>query len=670
MFRRTCKLGIWCVASAALFWPAWARAELLAAASPQAALPDQTAYASDIPNAWWSLENQLTLPSKGELGPPFLAGKMAVTDKTKAVVDGKPLDGEAAPPKNSAAKKLPAGLAGKKPATGGSMPEGRTIIDIQESQRTETLKISNGDHGIASAQMVNLNPEIGSWYVLRVKWAGDSREYVFHLEITAPGAGMGMDQAAPGQLLILENGAAQSCSFFAKDKKNALLATLKSPEAYTMFCNDKLMTRNKVDGRKTTKEWVSEFLRDNVWGGERLTSMVKENFFKDKFVIAGEVDSAAKGQGMARQDSKAPDAAKIAPASKDLALVPTGLGLSAATESGGKMTVGRWYEMKTVDGVYVSAIEPDFIDSEILNSYKSLANRFDNVEAKAIAYLVAFDLKDYDINFAVGTDHPRVDWSPRVLPDAKVEEMPGPDGIGNWAPLVTTGMVPPRLTNRVVATFTGGFKRDHAALKWGPLAYKNRGSHYGVLENGVVFSRLNPGLSTIYRGKNGDVEMKTWEDQDAQTVGSLTFARQNGVPIVEWDSAAQRAMPGKLVRQWGPGNWSGSEDSKLRSLRAGVCLQQNQGKKFLIYGYFSGATPSVMARVFQAYGCRYAMHLDMNALEHTYLAIYARDANNMSIEHLITGMSVLDKKVKNRDIPRFLGFSDNRDFFYIYKRTP
>ena len=39
-----------------------------------------------------------------------------------------------------------------------------------------------------------------------------------------------------------------------------------------------------------------------------------------------------------------------------------------------------------------------------------------------------------------------------------------------------------------------------------------------------------------------------------------------------------------------------------------------------------------MARVFQAYGCRYAMLLDMNALEHTYLATYHMAGDNLVVD--------------------------------------
>jgi hypothetical protein len=56
-------------------------------------------------------------------------------------------------------------------------------------------------------------------------------------------------------------------------------------------------------------------------------------------------------------------------------------------------------------------------------------------------------------------------------------------------------MVSPTLVKRTVATFTGGFKREHGAFKYGDFASRNRGSHYGFLEEGVVFSRPQPGRS-------------------------------------------------------------------------------------------------------------------------------------------------------------------------------
>jgi hypothetical protein len=76
-----------------------------------------------------------------------------------------------------------------------------------------------------------------------------------------------------------------------------------------------------------------------------------------------------------------------------------------------------------------------------------------------------------------------------------------------------------------------------------------------------------------------------------------------------------------------------------------------------------------MARVFQAYQCNYAMLLDMNALEHTYLALYRRSGTEVTADHLIKGMSQLDKSASGALVPRFLGYPDNRDFFFVMRRA-
>ena len=75
-----------------------------------------------------------------------------------------------------------------------------------------------------------------------------------------------------------------------------------------------------------------------------------------------------------------------------------------------------------------------------------------------------------------------------------------------------------------------------------------------------------------------------------------------------------------------------------------------------------------MARVFQAYNCRYAVHLDMNALEHTYLALYPDIKTPDTVpQHLVKGMRVLDKRFKG-NVPRYIGYPDNRDYFYLLKK--
>jgi hypothetical protein len=183
-----------------------------------------------------------------------------------------------------------------------------------------------------------------------------------------------------------------------------------------------------------------------------------------------------------------------------------------------------------------------------------------------------------------------------------------------------------------------------------------------------VFSKLQPGLATIFVLDDGSIQMKTWMDADNRLLPQIKHARQNGVPLIEFDERSHSAIPGAQVAHWGAGNWSGSEDKKLRTIRAGAALQENAGKRILIYAVFSDATPSAMARVFQAYRCDYAMLLDMNALEHTYLALYRRTGSQLFVEHLIKGMSQVDESVSGETVPRFLGYPDNRDFFYVMRR--
>lgn len=330
--------------------------------------------------------------------------------------------------------------------------------------------------------------------------------------------------------------------------------------------------------------------------------------------------------------------------------------------------LGRWYPAAGLEGVHVGVMQPGAIAPEILASHRDRVNALDSVESSALVYLVAFDLGQYDLGWARGTDHPGVEWSPRPAASVRKPSLPGPDGFDSVAPLVTTGMLNPALAGRAVATFAGGFKRQHGAFKYGDMAASQKGHHYGFVEQGTVLSKLLPDLATLYALNDGTVEMKTWASADDAMLPFVTHARQNGVPLAVPDPASGGPVPGTRVNQWGAGNWSGSAEGKLRSIRAGACLMETASRRFLVYAHFSSATPSAMARVSQAYGCRYAMLLDMNAPVHTYLAVYPRKEGQVIVEHLVTSMAEVDMTQGDEVVPRFIGFPDNRDFFYLLRR--
>jgi hypothetical protein len=353
----------------------------------------------------------------------------------------------------------------------------------------------------------------------------------------------------------------------------------------------------------------------------------------------------------------------------DHVLTSANLGIDLEGRETTGMTPGAWYAARGSQGVYVSILQPNLVDATILQSYRKLVNNLDGVETSSLCYLVAFDLDQFELGYALGTEHPKVGWSDHMPQQMRNPALPGPDGIGTISPLIATGLVGPEEARNTIATFTGGFKRTHGAFKYGDLALRNHGSHYGFIENGVVFSKLEPGLATAFVLDDGSFEMKTWAEADNKLLARIRHARQNGVPLIEFDFGSQSPVPGALVRLWGPGNWSGSEDMKLRTMRAGAALQRNHGKRFLIYAVFSDATPSAMARIFQAYRCDYGMLLDMNALEHTYLALYRRSGSQIFVDHLVKGMGELEKSASGELIPRFLGYADNRDFFYVMRRN-
>ena len=545
-----------------------------------------------------------------------------------------------------------------------------TIVELQPFRETSSIEIKDGQ-GKDSLTLINLNPNINAWFLLQNKW-GKGETTAYHIENVDPlTQRLQLDKSNPKGLLLAKGEERSQCDLWGIDSRDSLEGRRKLRIPYAALCNSKLYLRNPTKGHQTPIEAATDFLRKTVPGGEGIVSFVRDTFFaylyEEKAEKSAESKPAASIQ-KSKENHDGPVPALLNPLQAHPLLKPIDLGIKI--QSGGDgMIPGTWHEAEDNPGIYVSAIVPNGIAPEITGSYKNLVNRLDNVELAQLVYLVAFDLSKFNLHYALGTVHPGVGWSEHIPSRMKEKSLPGPDGIGTISPLISTGLINPMDAPRTVATFIGGFKREHGAFAYGPLAQKNHGTHYGFLENGVVFSTLQPGLSTIYVLNDGWSNMKTWTEEDNGFLSKVRYGRQNGVPIIMgYDAVTRLSIPGPWVGDWGKGNWSGSTDKKLRTMRAGAALQDFNGKRFLIYAFFWSATPSAMARVFQAYQCRYAMLLDMNALVHTYLAIYRRQGSNIAVQHLIKGMSEVDISVKGRYIPRFLGYADDRDFFYLTKK--
>jgi len=529
----------------------------------------------------------------------------------------------------------------------------RTVLDLQPWISASTTTLAGG----RTERLVEPAPAIGRWYLLTLD-DGTARETTYHLEAAEPLAQPPRVDPTTGGRLVLRFGRGDSCSV----APDALAAARRQGGAFEPLCGGRLFLRNAAHGRRTALEATTEFLRDHVWGGEHIIGFVRRQFYQDAFALHG-------GAGPAQAPSvpSTLPQPRLRPGMADRVVVPLDLGIDVGAASSG-LRIGQWVPARGRTGVFVNVLLPAAIEgAPRVTGHPAWAP--DAVEAEALDLFVAFDLSRFDVGFALGTEHPRLGWSDHAAPAMVDAARPGPDGLASAAPLVRTGMLSPADVPRAVATFTGGFKREHGAFRQGPLATVNHASHYGFIEQGVVFSTLQPGLSTLTVANDGQVDIRTWRAGDAGRAPALRFARQNGVPLVETRAGGAPTL-GAFVDQWGPGNWSGSADEQLRTLRAGACILESGADRYLVYGYFSTATPGTMARVFLALGCRDAMHLDMNALEHTYLALYQHAGDRIAVQHLVQGMAVLDQEVGGRLAPRFLAFPDDRDFFYLLEKTP
>lgn len=541
----------------------------------------------------------------------------------------------------------------------------KTVVELQQWRESRSVTLP-AEQGGLTATLVDLNPYVHEWFLVQLAWP-EGRTSVYHLENASPGqVRVGLDPAAPTGLQLVVDGQAVSCPLWGEGV-NLLETARTSGSTYAPICEGRLAVRNPTEGRRSAREAATDFLRDKVWGGEKITTLVKETVYQDSDLVTSELVEAEAAAFESRQG--APQRAAVAADVVGRHVVPVNLGLTLEHAPQGTVEVGRWYPVAGASGTWLSAMEPRFVDPAVTEGWGERVHPLDPVEASALVYVTAFDLSQLEVVFDNGTDHTRVGWSERVLPAVRDARLPGPDGFDKLGPLVRTGKVNPAVVPRLVATCTGGFKRSHGAFRHGDLALRNAGSHYGWIEHGVVESKLQPGLATLTVDVDGEVDLVVWQDTDGDGLWRYRAARQNGVPITQ-PGPDGRPEPGELVTSWSGGNWSGSVEGKLRSVRASVCVQDTERGRFLLYGYFSSATPSAMARVLAAYGCGVSMLTDMNALEHTYMTVHALDGGHYHLQHLIRGMEVLDRDTQGVYLPRFVGLADNRDFFTILRRQP
>lgn len=560
----------------------------------------------------------------------------------------------------------------------------RSVLDLQLFKKSQYAMSPNG----TIVELQDLNPNVGAWYLLKIKFVdGTSRE--FHLEVASAPTG------ARPKLRLTEDGIQVGAAADSDSEKNlcrlwdakAPLATANlsdellsknPPMPFVSLCQGRLFVRVQLAGGESGIGRVANKLRGGPLG--YVSTMVKTvpgvaNRPEDVAASSGEVPKLAPQLGQ-------PAAALLDPAQASQSLVrrdSTSLGIQTQEEDK-ELVQGRWYPVKDNAGVFVSIMRSGMTTPEIRHSF---SDRVDDpgVEEKSLVYLTAFDLSNYSVAYVLGTDQPNPQWgaAPQGIPVFSKPEgpfvklaeernaSPGPDGIGSAAPLVTNGIVPPYEIPRLVSTFNAGYQRYDMSMVNGPLSKKNHSSHWGFVQNGVVVSKLQPGLATAVAYTDGSFDLLTWPENDKALLPRIKDARQNGVAVIDgYDKKKQQSIPGQYVggKDYYSGGWaSGEYDSRIRS---GLCIQEVGGKRYLLFGYFPSARPSSMARLFQAYGCSYAMQLDINLSRASRLPIF---------EHAADG-SIKDAQFLHQYVGgvaasgglEFVNVNDYRDFFYVIRK--
>lgn len=539
--------------------------------------------------------------------------------------------------------------------------------------------------------------------------------------------------------------------------------SLNSAEgAFVPFCGGRLYLRqrSRSKGSLSAQEWMTQFLRKDVFGeaGEELINLLKpyvvqfSQVKRSSYVspdslrsryefsepvlppwrsaqlrraYAQEPQTAAEktlqliesfGFGLAGDAQASTQLKTFGPQpartvlNKGLQIQRPELGIELDGDVGELIELGQWYQTAMYPDIFLSFMSYDRVHPDVLGKHKARLRPLTAGEEENLAYLMAFDLESFELHFSLGTRHPDLYPTKFELLDAAAatwrqqveggqQDAANSSRVDVQAPsaLVTIGSVPPWHLRDAVAVFTGGFKSRHGRFRWGP----HRGKSYGYAQAGVEVKALSPELATLYTDINGYSQLLSWPiDPVLQGIlrSQMLSARQNGVLMLD------EGKPTWYLKTWGAGNWSGNSRGELRSMRSAVCLvpksggsvaragsRAQAGRHYLIYGFFSGATPSAMAKILESYGCSQAMHLDMNAYIHTLAALfrYERKQQNpgqkpgpeTSAKSLGKGRAAqpqLDVQYlhptmrfpKRSRYHRFITDNNQRDFFYLLRRSP
>jgi hypothetical protein len=549
---------------------------------------------------------------------------------------------------------------GEKPAEGercrGPLPEhADNVVAFQICKRQQRATLGEG----ITAQLINLNAEVGIWYLLKLNVRG--KRYVEHLEVP-PASDINLSLDKTG-LVLIGRESSTSCSLLDKDDQPIpeLIEEVprhKKAPAFVELCEGKIFRRRIVspEGESLTSAVANSLRRQNGIT-QQVLRLVKS---MPGVVSRDEKAALLRGTRPQRHDAAEPASAPLTPDSENLFTSVASTRMTVGVQADGEgLYLGRWYKARGRKGVFVNVMTLASLSDE---------SNLPPTTRDVLNYLVAFDLGLHEIAYAIGARDPIPGWAlagfgaagsrlPYALSEA-TSQVGGPSGFNSSDPLVPLGLVPPYDAGRIVATFNAGFLRFDSLMSDGPLFRVNHFSHYGYVQAGVSFSKLQPGLATLVSFVDGRTDLMTWPEDDSSLLHRVVYARQNGVALVE------NGALGKFVYEYG--NWGGTTNpgDNVPASRSAVCLQEVSGRRFLVVAFFPRIHVPPMAVALKSYGCAYAMQLDVNTPRSGSVSLFTRSGDRIHVGDLFAW----DERSAQITADERLETNKRNDFFYVLKR--
>lgn len=216
-----------------------------------------------------------------------------------------------------------------------------TIVDLQQFRQTRSIRISSGGKdGTAT---------------LDVAWNG-SPELSYHLENPAPlSQTLVLDENFSSVIVLIQGGNRRPCNLFSNAPASALEEARASKSIFAPLCEARLYLRNPAKGQRTGLEAATEFLRTQVWGGEKVIVLF-HHLLEDTHRETGKLHTETPTSADARAATAVslPLPALIDPDYSDRVVASTNLGIDAEKPERDGLRPGAWYVANANPGIYIS----------------------------------------------------------------------------------------------------------------------------------------------------------------------------------------------------------------------------------------------------------------------------------------------------------------------------